>query len=100
MSSKEMKILMENWRMLGPRYSFEALCENLDNGLISENRAVLIWEQQILNEADNLLTENWIQDALKAGSQMGQAIAGKTKQMYDKAVDAIELFERPSSIAS
>ena len=92
MSSKQMKILMENWRMLGPRYSFERLCENLDKGVISEESAVLIWEQQILNEADKLLNENWIQDALKSGYQMGQKIAGKTKEMYDKAIETIGAF--------
>jgi len=78
--------------MLGPRYSFERLCENLDKGVISEESAVLIWEQQILNEADKLLNENWIQDALKAGYQMGQKIAGKTKEMYDKAIETIGAF--------
>jgi hypothetical protein len=92
-----MKVLMENWRLLGPQYSFEKLCENLERGIISEERAVLIWEQQILNEADKILGESWIQKSLKAGYQMGEKIAGKAKELYDKAIETIGSFVKKVS---
>lgn len=86
-----MKSLMENMRMLGPQYSFERLCENIDRGIMTPNQAVIIWESQILKEADIVLSEG-VMDILRQGYQMGKNLAGKAKEVYDNAVTAVSKF--------
>ena len=87
----KMKSLMENMRMLGPQYSFERLCENIDRGALTPNQAFIIWETQILKEADELLDEGMM-DILRQGYQMGKKLVGKAKETYDKAVEAFSGF--------
>jgi len=91
MSSKQMKILMENWRMMGPRYSFERLCENLDKGLISEQQAALLWERKI-NEEHDFLLEEGLFDIIKQGYEGAKGLAGAAKAKYDSAVQKLVGF--------
>ncbi len=86
-----MKSLMENMRMLGTQYSFERLCENIDRGIMTPNQAVIVWESQILKEANIVLSEGMM-DILRQGYQMGKNLAGKAKEAYDNAVSAVSKF--------
>lgn len=82
---------MENMRMLGPQYSFERLCENIDRGIMTPNQAVIVWESQILKEANIVLNEGMM-DILRQGYQMGKNLVGKAKEAYDNAVSSVSNF--------
>ena len=86
-----MKALMENMKMLGSRYSFDVLLENCKKGIFTKEQTYLIWESQMLHEADVVLNEGLL-DALKRGYQMGKNIAGKAKEAYQKAVEVFGNF--------
>ena len=53
-----MKQLMENWRKFAEENDFVILCENYDQGSLTEEQFCNRWEQLILSEAGQVLSED------------------------------------------
>jgi|ETNvirnome_2_130_1030620.scaffolds.fasta_scaffold15512_3 hypothetical protein len=83
-----MKLLLENWRLYSGEYDFNILCENHKHGLISEAQLLETWEKQALTEIEYILTEN-LMDILKQGYAKGKQLAGKAKELYNKALEKV-----------
>tara|TARA_R100001129_G_scaffold183744_1_gene166894 strand:+ start:1203 stop:2060 length:858 start_codon:yes stop_codon:yes gene_type:complete len=80
-----MKLLFENWRKyLNEEGDFNVLCENQNQGLLTEEEFFNKWEQMIISEAKQIFNEGLL-DVLKAGFEAG-------KELFIKAVDKIASF--------
>ena len=80
-----MKLLFENWRKyLNEEDGFNILCENQNQGLLTEEEFFNKWEQMIISEAKQIFNEGLL-DVLKAGFEAG-------KELFIKAVDKIASF--------
>ncbi len=54
-----MKLLMESWRQyLNETNEFTILCENHEQGLITEEQLYNRWERMVLSEAEQVLNED------------------------------------------
>ena len=80
-----MKLLFENWRnFLNEEDDFTVLCENQNQGLLTEEEFFNKWEQMIISEAKQVFNEGLL-DVLKAGFEAG-------KELFIKAVDKVASF--------
>ena len=66
-----MKQLMENWRKFAEENDFVILCENYDQGSLTEEQFCNRWEQLILSEAGQVFSEDLL-DVLRAGYEKGK----------------------------
>jgi hypothetical protein len=88
-----MKLLLENWRRYQGEHNFNVLCENHARGLITDTELVILWENQVNNELDLLISEG-IMDILSQGYEQGKQLAGRAKAIYDAAVEKLSDFFR------
>ena len=51
-----MKLLLENWRRYQGEHDFNVLCEHHTRGLITDTELVMLWENQVNNELDLLIS--------------------------------------------
>ena len=80
-----MKLLMESWRQyLNETNEFTILCENHEQGLITEEQLYSRWERMVLSEADQILNEGLL-DVLRGGYEKG-------KELFTKAVEKVTSF--------
>ncbi len=79
-----MKLLFENWRAYCEK-DFELLYESHRKGIITEERLIQLWEDNINREYQELLNEG-VMDVLAVGWEKGKQLAGQAKAAYDAAV--------------
>ena len=80
-----MKLLMESWRQyLSETNEFTILCENHEQGLITEEQLYSRWERMGLSEAEQILNEGLL-DVLRGGYEKG-------KELFTKAVEKVTSF--------
>lgn len=75
---------MENWRKFAEENDFVILCENYDQGSLTEEQFCNRWEQLILSEAEQVLSEDLL-DVLRAGYEKG-------KELFLKAIAKVANF--------
>tara|TARA_Y100001938_G_C8095452_1_gene437847 strand:+ start:1827 stop:2750 length:924 start_codon:yes stop_codon:yes gene_type:complete len=85
-----MKLLMENWRLYCEE-DFVVLCESYEQGIITEERLLMLWEDSVDRKYQQLLNEG-IMDILAVGYEKGKQLAGKAKAVYDNAVSKVSNF--------
>jgi hypothetical protein len=85
-----MKLLMENWRLYCEE-DFVVLCESYEQGVITEERLLMLWEDSVDRKYQQLLNEG-IMDILAVGYEKGKQLAGKAKAVYDNAVSKVSNF--------
>jgi hypothetical protein len=88
-----MKLLLENWKRYQGEHDFNVLCENHTRGLITDTELVMLWENQVNNELDLLISEG-IMDTLAIGYEKGKQLVGKAKETYDAAIEKLSDFFR------
>lgn len=85
-----MKLLLENWRAYY-KEDFVVLCESYEQGAITEERLLILWEDNVDREYQQLLNEG-IMDILAIGYEKSKELIGKAKETYDKAIAKISEF--------
>ena len=87
-----MKLLLENWRRYQGEHDFNVLCENHTRRLITDTELIMLWENQVNNEIDLLISEG-IMDTLAIGYEKGKQLVGKAKEMYKMAFEKFAAWE-------
>ena len=87
-----MKLLLENWRRYQGEHDFNVLCENHTRRLITDTELIMLWENQVNNEIDLLISEG-IMDTLAIGYEKGKQLVGKAKEMYEMAFEKFAAWE-------
>jgi hypothetical protein len=88
-----MKLLLENWRRYQGEHDFNVLCENHTRGLITDTELVMLWENQVNNELDLLLSEGEILDAISIGYEKGKQLVGKAADKWNAGIEAWATWE-------
>ena len=81
-----MKLLIENWRRYQGEHDFNVLCENHTRGLITDTELVMLWENQVNNELDLLISEG-IMDTLAIGYEKGKQLVGTAADKWNAAIE-------------
>ena len=88
-----MKLLLENWRRYQGEHDFNVLCENHTRGLISDTELVMLWENQVNNDFDLLISEGEILDAISIGYEKGKQLVGKAADKWNAGIEAWATWE-------
>ncbi len=85
-----MKLIMENWRTYCEE-DFVMLYESYEKGSITEERLLMLWEENVNREYEQMLNEG-IMDILAIGYEKGKQLVGKAKEAYDNAMAKVSDF--------
>ena len=85
-----MKLLLENWRTYCEE-DFVMLYESYEKGTITEERLLMLWEENVNREYEQMLNEG-IMDILAIGYEKGKQLVGKAKEVYDNAMAKVSDF--------
>jgi len=85
-----MKLLFENWRAYCEE-DFVMLYESYEKGTITEERLLMLWEENVNREYEQMLNEG-IMDILAIGYEKGKQLVGKAKEAYDNAMAKVSDF--------
>ena len=81
---------MENWRTYCEE-DFVMLYESYEKGSITEERLLMLWEENVNREYEQMLNEG-IMDILAIGYEKGKQLVGKAKEVYDNAMAKVGDF--------
>ena len=73
-----MKLILENWRTYCEE-DFAILYESYEKGSITEERLLVLWEDNVNREYEQMLNEG-IMDILAIGYEKGKQLVGKAKE--------------------
>ena len=85
-----MKLILENWRTYCEE-DFVMLYESYEKGSITEERLLMLWEDNVNREYEQMLNEG-IMDILAIGYEKGKQLVGKAKEVYDNAMAKVGDF--------